>query len=130
MAYSVAECVSKIQAIDTKKNQYDIAKNALITVKGNCQIKITGLQNSSKKINSGSKLGKVKVENNFEGEMATTLAKRVASFYTETQEAETQAEAIMTAIDTQITRINTEKSKLSSEREVWKNRLNLANAQL
>ena len=126
--YSVATCVSKIQAIDTKIKNYGTAKSDLQAVRLNCGNKTESLKIKMKKIGSGTKLGKVEMKNNFEGEMAQTLAKRVADFRDDGNDIVSNGEEIVTKINEQITRIDTESAKLSTERGKWEIELEIASA--
>ena len=128
MAYSVATCVSKIKAIDTKIKNYETAKSDLQKVLLDCENKTESLKRKMKKIGSGTKLGKVEMKNNFEGEMALTLAKRVADFRDDGNKIVFDGEEIVTKINEQITKIDTESSNLSTERGKWEAELVIASA--
>ena len=126
MAYSVAECTNKINAIMKKIADYKVARSAVDTAKSNCQTLITGLKTEIDKITGD--LNKVKKNDVFEGEMANILASRVPDFKKDITSLKKKADDIIAAAEGQISKIDSKITELDGDELTWRTRLAAAAA--
>ena len=126
MTYSVSTCKAELTAITNKRKEYTTAKDKIKTAKGTCNTDVNRYAKTISKIKGD--LLKMKKNNSFEGELAKQLTKEVSNFKKDLDLASKKADKLGTAADSQISKIDTKLTELSTSETTWNGRLATATA--
>ncbi len=107
---------SEIYALDSKIKECNEAKTGIQYIKNNCSSKKDSWRTSFDKLAAGSDLYEVKSTDLFEGNMANELGGKVTEAIIQVNGGIAQSEALESALDSQIKKLNQTIERLYSER--------------
>ena len=107
---------SEIYALDSKIKECNEAKTGIQYIKNNCSSKKDSWRTSFDKLAADSDLYEVKSTDLFEGNMANELGGRVTEAINQVNGGIAQSEALESALDSQIKKLNQTIERLYSER--------------